>query len=95
MVILTTKYAIAAPSHFSFQLYSNITERHNKSLFEVLTMDKISRILAFILNPYLELLYFSTSIALISAVAKFVRGSDNFGTSCYKTGSKMVIIIQG
>lgn len=48
----------------------------------MLTMVDISRILAFTLLAYFELLYFSTSIDFISAVAKFMKGSDDSGMSC-------------
>lgn len=48
----------------------------------LLTMDEISRILVLAIVGYSERLYFSTSIAFISAVAKLSKGSDDFGMSC-------------
>lgn len=44
-------------------------------------MALISLILALALFEYLERLNVSTSLALISAVAKFIKGSDEDGTS--------------
>ena len=45
-------------------------------------MLEISRILELAFVAYLEHLYFSISVALISAVDKFIKGSDNFLFSC-------------
>ena len=45
-------------------------------------MTEISLILDLAFVAYLEHLYFSTSVALISAVAIFIKGSDNFFISC-------------
>ena len=56
------------------------------SQVEMLTIVDISRILVFALFAYFELLYFSESLALISAVAKFMRESDEVGTSYNKKG---------
>lgn len=47
----------------------------------MLTMVDISRILVFALFAYVDHLYFSESLALISAVGKFIKESDEVGTS--------------
>lgn len=50
----------------------------------ILTMVDNALILFPALFAYCERLYFSISIALISAVAKFMKGSDEVWTSYYK-----------
>lgn len=49
---------------------------------ETLTILAISRILDLVLDSYSEHLYFSMSIALMSAVAKLLKGSALF-VSCH------------
>lgn len=46
-------------------------------------MEEISRILDLAFRAYSEFLYFSTSTDLISAVAKFIKGSGALCISCY------------
>lgn len=51
-------------------------------------MLEISLILELAFDAYLEHLYFSTSVALISAVAKFIKGSDDLSISCDDRNNK-------
>jgi hypothetical protein len=64
--------------------------------FQLLTIADISLTLALTFCAIFERLYFSTSLALISAVAKLIKGSADFGTSYrydrYRTVTLVVMI---
>ena len=64
--------------------------------FQLLTIADISLTFALTFCEIFERLYFSTSLALISAVAKLIKGSADFGTSYryekYRTVTLVVMI---
>ena len=63
-------------------IFFHVYLQNFKLTVEVVTMLEISLIVELAFAAYLEHLYFSTSVALISAIAKFIKGSDNLLLSC-------------
>lgn len=71
------------------QSMKSIDERDNhissRANFELLTKMEISLIFNLAFLAYSEFLYFSISADLISAVAKFIKGSDVTCVACHLT----------